>query len=110
SIGYTTAMFVVMNLRKWNALPADIQKIFEEVSAEWIERHGAVWDKDDDEGRAYTLELGNEIIPLSGGESARWTEAVKPILDEYVANTQSQGVPGEAALSEVQKLLEKHRN
>jgi len=31
-IGYTTAMFVVMNLKKWNALPKHIQKVFEEVS------------------------------------------------------------------------------
>jgi len=31
-VGYTTAMFVVMNLKKWNALPKDIQEIFEAVS------------------------------------------------------------------------------
>lgn len=109
AIGYTTAMFVVMNLRKWNALSPDLQKIFEDVSAEWIEKHGAVWDREDHEGRAYTLELGNEIIPLSREESDRWTEAVKPVLDDYLAAARSQGIDGEAVLAELKKLMDQHR-
>ena len=32
SVGYTTAMFVVMNRSKWEKLPADVQKIFTELS------------------------------------------------------------------------------
>src|SRR5512138_721099 len=36
AIGYTTAMFVVMNQAKWSALPPDLQKIFTDVSAEWV--------------------------------------------------------------------------
>lgn len=109
AIGYTTAMFVVMNLRKWNALSPDIQKIFEDVSAEWIEKHGAVWDREDHEGRAYTLELGNEIIPLASEESDRWAEAVKPVLDDYVAAVRGQGIDGEAVLAELKKIIDQHR-
>ena len=33
---YTTGFFVVMNKEKWASLPADIQKIIEEINAEWI--------------------------------------------------------------------------
>jgi len=87
SVGYTTAMFVVMNLNKWNALPDDVKKTIEDVSAEWAVVHGAAWDKADEEGRAYTLGLGNEIIPLSGEESARWRKAVEPVIAEYAAST-----------------------
>ncbi|MCK9230248.1 MAG: TRAP transporter substrate-binding protein [Syntrophales bacterium] len=109
AIGYTTAMFVVMNLKKWNALSPDIRQIFDDVSAEWIERHGAVWDREDEEGRSYTLGLGNEIIPLSQEESGQWTEAVRPVLDEYADTVRSQGIDGEAALAELKKLIEQHR-
>ncbi|OPL16495.1 MAG: C4-dicarboxylate ABC transporter substrate-binding protein [delta proteobacterium MLS_D] len=108
SIGYTTAMFVVMNNNKWNSLPADIQKIFDDVSVEWIDRHGAVWDEEDDAGREYTLELGNEIITLSPEESERWVAAVKPILEDYAISSEEKGVPGRKALEELQALLEKH--
>ncbi|MBN2396803.1 MAG: TRAP transporter substrate-binding protein, partial [Deltaproteobacteria bacterium] len=52
-VGYTTAMFVVMNLDKWNALSKELKQIVEAVSTEWVDVHGAAWDKSDDEGRAY---------------------------------------------------------
>ena len=38
AIGYTTAMFVTMNLERWNSLPPEIKTIFEEVSEEWIDK------------------------------------------------------------------------
>ena len=87
SIGYTTTFFVVMNLDKWNALPADIKKIFDEVSDKYTDIHGNVWDSTDQEGRKYTLSLGNEIISLSDGESARWRKAVEPVINDYITNT-----------------------
>ena len=37
---YTAGMFVVMNKQKWNALPADVQAIMDQVSHEWIEKQG----------------------------------------------------------------------
>jgi len=104
-VGYTTAMFVVMNLSKWNALTPDIQKIFEETSNEWVEIHGAEWDKSDADGRAFTLSLGNEIIPLSEKENARWVQAVRPIIDEYIQTTDKKGLPGAKAVSEVTRLI-----
>ncbi|MCK9273777.1 MAG: TRAP transporter substrate-binding protein [Syntrophales bacterium] len=108
-VGYTTAMFVVMNLKKWNALPPDIQKVFEETSREWVEIHGAEWDKSDAEGRAFTLSLGNEIIPLSEKESARWVHAVRPIIDEYIEAKNKQGLPGTKAVEVVERLIKKYR-
>jgi len=87
SIGYTTTFFVVMNLDKWNALPADIKKIFDEVSDKYTDVHGNVWDSTDQEGRKYTLSLGNEIISLSDEESARWRKAVEPVINDYITKT-----------------------
>ena len=109
SIGYTTAMFVVMNLEKWNALAPDIRNIFEEVSTEWIDRHGAVWDRDDEEGREFTLSLDNEILPLSEEEADRWQVAVQPVLDEYVAASEGRNLPGEEIIEALQGIIGKHR-
>jgi len=107
-IGYTTAMFVVMNLKKWNALPKDVQKVFEEVSNQWIDVHGKAWDNLDMEGRKYTLSLGNKIIPLSKTESARWKKAVRPMLTEYSQTTAAKGLPGQKAVVETEKLIKKY--
>ncbi|MCG6972181.1 MAG: TRAP transporter substrate-binding protein [Desulfobacterales bacterium] len=104
SVGYTTTFFVVMNLAKWNALPPDIKKIFEEVSSKYTEIHGKVWDRTDQEGRKYTLSLGNEIIPLSDKESARWRKAVQPVIDDYIAHTPN----GKTYVQKIRELMKKY--
>ena len=96
--GYSTGMFIVMNKGKWNSLPPDIQKVFDEVSAEWIEKQGNVWDEIEKEGKDFILKKGNKIIPLSKEEEARWAAAVRPLLDEYVKNMKAKGLPGDKAL------------
>ena len=107
-IGYTTAMFVVMNKKKWASLPKDIQKIFEEVSEEWVEVHGQTWDQIDAEGRKYTLARGNKIIELTPKEAKRWIEKVKPLKTAYIAKMQKKGLPGKKALAEVEALIKKY--
>lgn len=101
-VGYTTAMFVAMNKAKWDSIPADIQAIMTEVSDAWVDRHGAAWDQADEEGRAFIRELKHEEIPLSDEEKARWVQAVKPILDEYVAGCAAKGLPGAEMLADLQ--------
>jgi len=86
-IGYTTAMFVVMNLDQWNSLSEADRKIMEATATEWVGVHGEAWDRADQVGREYTQSLGNELIPLSAEESARWRKAVEPVINDYIANT-----------------------
>jgi TRAP-type C4-dicarboxylate transport system substrate-binding protein len=107
-VGYTTAMFVVMNLKKWNSLPKDIQKIIEGTSTEWVDVHGAVWDKGDIEGREYTLSLDNKIIQLSDDENNRWKAAVQPIINGYIQAADKKSLSGGKAVDEVKKLIEKY--
>lgn len=90
-VGYTTTFFVVMNLDKWKALPNDVKKVFEEVSERYVDIHGKVWDSTDEEGRKYTKSLGNEIIPLSDEENARWRKAVEPVISKFITSTPNGG-------------------
>ncbi len=100
-IGYTTAMFVVMNRKAWDALPADVQQVIDAVSEEWVAVHGEQWDKADQDGRAFTESLGNELISLSPEESARWREAVEPVIDEYMKTTPG----GETSVARIRELI-----
>ena len=95
---YTAVMFVIMNKGKWNKLPPDVQKVFEQVSAEWIEKQAKVWDEIDKEGKDFTLKRGNKIIPLSAQENARWAAKVKPIIDGYAVEVKGKGLPGDEGL------------
>lgn len=104
-IGYTTAMFVVINLQKWNSLPADVRKVIEEVSDQWIDVHGKAWDRLDEEGREYTLSLGNRIVSLSAEETTRWKKAVAPIIDQYVQEISAKGLPAKNAIGELEGMI-----
>ncbi len=103
-IGYTTSMFVVMNKKSWNKLNADQQKIITEVSAEWVDKHGAAWDQADKEGRAFIRELGRKEIALPADEQANLKAAVQPILDEYVKGMNKKGLPGDEYLTKLQTM------
>lgn len=107
SIGYVAGFYVVMNLKKWNSLPKDIQKVFDEVSAEWITRHGEGWDFIDTEARKYTLSLGNKIIPLSKKEGARWAKIVAPVIDGWIKGAEAKGIPGKKHVKTLRTLMKK---
>ena len=105
AIGYTTAMFVVMNKKKWESLPPDLQEILTQVSEEWVPKHGAAWDQADQEGREFVKQLGHEIIDLPAEESERWKQAVQPILEEYVQQAEALGLPGKQFLEDLQSRV-----
>lgn len=103
-VGYTTTFFIVMNLDKWNALPDDVKKVFDEVSEKYVKVHGEVWDSTDVEGLKYTQELGNKIITLSEEENARWRKAVEPVINNFITNTPD----GKMYVDKIKELMEKY--
>ena len=94
SVGYTAGFFVAMNLDKWNSLPKDVQKVIEEINTEWVAKYGEAWETSDKEGLEFSRGLGNEVIPLSMEESAKWAEAVAPVVDDYIKAATAKGLPG----------------
>jgi TRAP-type transport system periplasmic protein len=106
ALGYTTAMFVVMNKQKYEALPDDIKRVFDEVGEEWVAVHGQIWDDADDAGREFVTELGKTIHGLSEDEEAKWVAAVDPIIQEYVVAVEAKGLPGPQALETIRALLQ----
>ena len=94
AVGYTTAMFVTMNLKKWESLPPDIQKVFTDVSQEWVAKHGQAWDRADAAGREFVKGLKREMISLSPEEQQKWKQAVQPVLDAYVKRQRTRACPG----------------
>ncbi len=105
---YTTAMFIVMNKAKWNALPPDVQKVFEDVSKEYTDKQAALWDKIDKDGAEFAKSKGVKTITLSAAENARWAAKVKPLLDEYVTNMKAKGLPGDEAVKFCLDFLKKN--
>jgi TRAP-type C4-dicarboxylate transport system substrate-binding protein len=91
---YTTSFFVVMNKDKWNSLSAANQKIIEQINMEWIDKHAEAWDTSDAKGIVFFLNQGGQIIGLDSKEAERWKNAVAPIIDEYKAKMDADGMKG----------------
>ena len=105
SAAYTTSFFVVMNKDKWNSLPPDVQKIIEEINAEWVVKHGEAWEASDMAGIKFFLNQGGEIIGVDAKEQARWKQAVAPIVDEYIKENTAKGINAKEVVDFTVKTL-----
>ena len=92
---------------KWAKLPADVQKVFTDVSQEWIAKHGEAWDQADQAGREFVTGLKRQFIQLPEAEQQQWKSAVKPILDDFVKKAKEKNLPGETMLADIQAEVAK---
>jgi len=108
ALGYTTAMFVVMNKKKYNSLPPDIKKVFDEVAEEWVDVHGDVWDYADRAGLKFVIELGKNIHGLSPAEEKKWVQSISPIIIDYQTKMEKKGLSGKKAVKVLRDLVAKY--
>jgi TRAP-type C4-dicarboxylate transport system substrate-binding protein len=90
-VGIGSVFYVIMNKDKWNALPPDVKKIFEEVSQEWAEKTGVMWNKADIEGWEELKKQGGQMIPLAPDESKKWVQAVQTQVTDKKKELVSKG-------------------
>ena len=106
-VGNVYTFYVAMNKAKWNRLPADIQKIFDDVSAQWIEKHAKAWNDIDKIGKTYFQEKGGMVVALADDEVARWKEMVEPTITAYREDMVKRGFKGEEVDSYIKFVREK---
>jgi TRAP-type C4-dicarboxylate transport system substrate-binding protein len=106
---YNKVFFVIMNLKKWNSLPKDIQRAFDEVNDTWPEKAGRIWDSHQQEAVDWGRKNhGLTLIDLSPEEHARWMKRLDPIQENWVANMEGKGLPAKETLETVKALIEKY--
>jgi TRAP-type C4-dicarboxylate transport system substrate-binding protein len=106
-LAYSSAMYIIMNLDKWNSLPKDVQEVIEEINQEWIIKTGEAWELSDKEGLEFSLAQNNKIIKLPKEESKRWVEAVLPVIEDYVARTSKRGLPAQDYVDFIQTSIKR---
>lgn len=100
----------VMNIDKWNSLPADIQKIMEDMIPELIDKFDDLeieTHRDLYANPSPELE-GIEYIYLSPEEMARWVKADEPRIEWYIGVLEDQGLPGRQLVEEYLELEKKY--
>jgi len=107
---YNQLFFNVMNKESWNKLPADLQQIFTDATAEFYAATiPKLWDRINATGYQYALELKDvDVTVLSPEETERWVAFLPPIQDAYVTFLNDRGLPGEEILQTMKGLADKY--
>lgn len=105
SIAYTTTFAVFMNKGKWAKLSPSAQKTITEINTEWSEKHGKAWDAADKAGLEFFKSKGGKVIPVSDAESARWKDAMTPVINEYIKKVTKKGIDGRAVVDFIQASM-----
>lgn len=95
---------VVMNKDTWNSLPADVQKVIDNLSVEQSEWTGIYMDNHTLESIKAAEENGWQRVVIADEEKAKWDALLQPLVDKYIADMKAKGLPGEEFLARLAAL------
>jgi TRAP-type C4-dicarboxylate transport system substrate-binding protein len=106
---FVVTFAVVMNKDKWNSLPPDVKKVFDDLRREQSEWTGRYADERTKEAVTWSKQKYNhQVIELSVADRAEVAKLVKPMIDDYVKRVSAQGLPGEQIIQDLYKLRDKY--
>jgi len=107
---YNSLQGCVMNLNKYNSLPANVRAAFDKVNEGWSMKAAKIWDDQQKEnGIDYGIkEHGMEISRLPEADFNKAMELMQPLLDDYIAQMNKQGLPGKEIIDFVKEKAAKY--
>ncbi len=102
---YTNNGYFVMNKRRFASMPPDLQKIVDELSAEYSIKLARLWDQKEVEATATLAAAGHQTHTLDAAEEQAWFQRVQPVFDEYVKDKSSRGLPAAEVLAFVREWI-----
>ena len=105
---FVVSFAVVMNQAKWNSLPDDVKKVFDDLRKEQAIWTGQYVDNHVKEALKWSKETFKDfqIYNLSKDELSKWYALLNPMADKYLKDYEAKGIPTKAILDDVTKLKE----
>ena len=105
----TTSFGVIMNMNKWNSLPADVKKVLEDMAREQSIWTGKYIDNHVKESVEWSKQkYGVEVITLPEREYALWHKKVEPLTGEWEKKAEARGLPAKDFLKDLMALKAKY--
>jgi TRAP-type C4-dicarboxylate transport system substrate-binding protein len=97
---YNSLMYTIMNLKKWNSLPKDVQEAIDAINEGYSVRAAKIWDSHQVSGGIeYGIkEHGMELVKWPEADMEKALELMYPLLDAYVKRVSEKGLPGQEIL------------
>ncbi len=107
---FVVSFAVVMNKEKWNTLPEDVKKVFEDMGREQAEWTGKYVDNHVKEALDWSKEQYKnfQVFELSAADKTAMAKSTKPIIDDYIKRITSSGLPGDKIIKDVYALKAKY--
>jgi len=103
---YTAVFLFAMNKAVYNGLSDDLKAVVDANSGIDLAREiGAVWDAAEAPGRAMAEERGNAIVRLPEAEVERWRAATRPVIDDWIAAREAEGIDAAALVEDARALI-----
>ena len=108
---FIVSFAVVMNREKWNALPANVKKVMDDLRVEQAEWTGKYVDNHVSEALSWSKQKYNhQVIELPAADKAEIKKLVRPMIDAYVKKVNAQGLPGAEIIADIERLTKKDDN
>lgn len=107
-------MDIIMNKDTWNSLPDEVKGIMTGLTGLNMSRvQGIIYDRANmqllEVAKGYDKAQGNpDVYWLPEDEMARWEAAMSVYPQEWAADMEAKGLPGNAALSDLRAFVEKY--
>ncbi len=107
--GPTTSFAVVMNKKKWDSLPPDVKKVMNDLYYEQSLWTGKYEDQHVVDAMAWSKKKYNvKIYKLTPAEYKEISSKVHFMVDDYLAKTKKEGLPGKQVLKDLYTLKAKY--
>jgi len=106
---FVVSFGVVMNMEKWNALPPNVKKVFDDLRVEQALWTGDYVDGHVKEALAWSKEkYKHQVINLPAEEKAEIAKLLNPMIQDYVKRISAQGLPGDKIVKDMYSLKAKY--
>ncbi len=107
---FVVSFAVVMNKDKWNSLPNDVKKLFDDMRVEQALWTGKYVDDHVKESIEWSKKQYKDfrIFELPASDKAEIPKLLKPLIDAYIKRVTEQGLPGDQIIKDVYALKDKY--
>lgn len=99
---------VVMNQKKWDALPKDVQTLLESMMDEQCKWTGEYMDGHVAESLEWSMKENKvEVIALSAEEKAAWNAKLEGLTTAWLTQAKAKGLPAEEMLEDFKAMVVK---